>query len=308
MVMLASLVLLCIENCAGSECTSGITLSVAGTLTCNGVPVPRTQIIMRREIGFVSHLVASGYTDAAGKYFISGSPIKTGLANVNEPWPVTIEALRAYKNANNDDYQLWFYPTIVQYVNMTEGETAHVDIEDKWGRCARYLEVVKGVGDFEARVGYCPPFIIVGAETSRTKSPSTQYNHITIPEGFDLTSVLMKHELAHAIRNSYDGDISHFASDEKAFSHYGPHSCKSKTSPEFAFNEGWAEYWAGECMQSDENGDMSIEGNVAQALRSVQTRCDTSDHDMWEVLRQNPGKIHKIEEYMAAHKELVKCE
>lgn len=309
MVIFVSLILLWTESCTGAKCESGVTLSMRGTLKCEGKPIPYTHIRIVRNIGFVRHIVASSYTDAEGRYILSGSPVKTLTDKPDEPWTVLLYPFFRNKRANNDRNRLYFSPSFGTSLALTPGKTREFDFDMESSKCTDYMNVMTELQDFEDRVGYETPAVIKfrTKQTNDYKSPVTDYTDIYVPKRSTVTKELIKHELAHALRNIFDGKSAHIKDDAKDFGGFESHSCEKATNPQFAFNEGWACYWAEECMDSDEKGDMDVEGNIAAALRSLQKRCRTSDHDMWAVLKQNSGKIHSFAEYMDGFQDLVGC-
>ena len=84
------------------------------------------------------------------------------------------------------------------------------------------------------------------------------------------------------------------------------HSCKKRTNYGFAFNEGWAEFWAESCL-GYHSTDYKVEGNVASALDRLRRRCRSSYGRMVNVLRRNRGRIHNYPQYAYAHKRLYGC-
>ncbi|MBN3788816.1 hypothetical protein [Burkholderia sp. Ac-20353] len=82
------------------------------------------------------------------------------------------------------------------------------------------------------------------------------------------------HEFGHCIRQSLDGDFTHFTNDASLYTYARKHDhCGGPTNYGFGFNEGWAEFWAkdtGGCASDD----MTIEGNVAADL-DVLSGCPT---------------------------------
>src|SRR5947208_3130702 len=88
------------------------------------------------------------------------------------------------------------------------------------------------------------------------------------PDGGYSTSF---HEFAHSVRHSFDGNFAHFLFDAARFGYPRTHSLCSNTNQGFAFNEGWAEYWAhtlGSCTSNTQ--DFNYEGNVATALDGLE--------------------------------------
>lgn len=118
---------------------------------------------------------------------------------------------------------------------------------------------------------------------------------------------IMRHEFGHTVRHSYDGDANHFALDAGFFRYARPHEhCDSKHIGEidwarrgFAFNEGWAQYWAGKTWSCGGNwwDDLTVEGNVAVGLAELQRQCRLNHEQMVDVLAAAPGQIHSFEEF-----------
>ena len=81
------------------------------------------------------------------------------------------------------------------------------------------------------------------------------------------------------------------------------HYDSDKTNEGFAFNEGWAEYWAtraGDAVSyySPPN-DWEIEGNVAAELKRLSQCVGIGDARMVDVLRNHAESIHSMEDYRA---------
>ena len=77
------------------------------------------------------------------------------------------------------------------------------------------------------------------------------------------------------------------------------HVCHTKYNLGYAFNEGFAQFWAGQCLfySAPSYDDYTIEGNVASALRKLKRSCGLTDAQMIDVLRKNPMKIHSFQEF-----------
>ena len=112
------------------------------------------------------------------------------------------------------------------------------------------------------------------------------------------------HEFGHVLRAGYDGDLGHFLGDVIAHNYLQTHEICNHTNEGFAFNEGWAEYWAQDFSPAPDcgrPGDMETEGNVAAALTDLANNCANGERKlMVEVLRNNPGTIHSFAEFKAA--------
>ena len=107
-----------------------------------------------------------------------------------------------------------------------------------------------------------------------------------------------------------DGNFVYFLHDVAKYTYMQRHTCGKHTNEGFAFNEGWAEFWVGECTAIYGNSatDYSYKGNVAKALRALKSHCGTSDGEMVTVLEKNKGSIHSYYEFELAHGGLYGCQ
>lgn len=117
---------------------------------------------------------------------------------------------------------------------------------------------------------------------------------------------LTRHEFGHVIRHGYDGDATHFFGDVAAHGYLRGHdSCLRSGGMGYAFNEGWAEYWAHDYYPAPNcegaaPDDYTIEGNVAAALADVEARCYYGNRvPMVNILRSNRGTIHSFPEFFS---------
>ncbi|HEU4907145.1 MAG TPA: Ig-like domain-containing protein [Solirubrobacterales bacterium] len=111
----------------------------------------------------------------------------------------------------------------------------------------------------------------------------------------------VRHEFGHVIRHGLDGSIAHFLTDVARFNYLQFHNPCLQTNLGFAFNEGWAQYWAKRFTGAPDcgrPGDMTTEGNVAAALTALAANCAGGSRAlMVDVLRRNPGTIHSFFEF-----------
>ncbi len=103
------------------------------------------------------------------------------------------------------------------------------------------------------------------------------------------------HEFAHSVRHSFDGSFLHFLSDAASFGYAKNHELCLVSNEGFAFNEGWAEFWAHTPATCGAGTDFNQEGNVAAALTGLE-KC-ASRAAMVKVLQENPGTIHSYEQF-----------
>ncbi|MGE5155941.1 MAG: hypothetical protein ACM3JP_00405, partial [Betaproteobacteria bacterium] len=150
----------------------------------------------------------------------------------------------------------------------------------------------------------------IDADAVTAGVPFSPYTSIWWPGGFPVgyrgggDASITWHEYGHVLRAGFDGDLGHFLGDVVTHNYLQTHETCNHTGPGFAFNEGWAEYWAqdfGPAPDCGRPGDMETEGNVAAALSDLANRCASGQRKlMVEVLRSNPGTIHSFAEFQAA--------
>lgn len=170
--------------------------------------------------------------------------------------------------------------------------------------CPLWTQMRDAALGYESDVGRRAPFGEVEAVygSPAAGKPYTWYDEVRWPSGLSPAGSTPRHEFAHAVRHSLDGGFGHFFGDMVAFQypqHHSATSCDQRTNPGFAFNEGWAQYWAGTKSTPcpGRPGDYSIERNVAGALRGLQRTCGLTRADMVQVLASNPGRIHSYEAF-----------
>ena len=162
-------------------------------------------------------------------------------------------------------------------------------------------------GDYEIRIwkGFLYPY----SYRSTTEWPDNYHTHVTFsdapssPQGTDnfFDYSVSFHEFGHAIRHSFDGDINHFNWDNTRFFYGREHEvCDSKNFG-FAFNEGWAEFWAQEprFYAPCPSGilDFEKEFNVAFDLTSLMTCTGRSRREMVEFLGSKQEFIHSDNDF-----------
>ena len=117
--------------------------------------------------------------------------------------------------------------------------------------CKSYVRFYKALADYRRRTGLIPPYGSLRIRTGVLLHGGTPYaitDVVYIPKGtYDISFETAKHELGHTIRQNYDGDLWHALSDALWYNYMQHHYCSKRTNKGFAFNEGWAEFWAGSC-------------------------------------------------------------
>ena len=167
--------------------------------------------------------------------------------------------------------------------------------------------------DFRALTGVDTPpgGLVINADAITAGVPFTPHTTVMWPGGFPVgysgggDDSITRHEFGHVIRHGYDGDLGHFLGDVITHGYLRNHSPCLRTGPGFAFNEGWAEYWARDYAPAPSCAgfaadDYQVEGNVAAALTDIETRCYFGRRaSMVDILRSHPGVIHSYPEFLA---------
>lgn len=126
-----------------------------------------------------------------------------------------------------------------------------------------------------------------------------------LPDGQILTYQETSHEFGHRVRHVLDGSFYHWNDDSSFYTYGRSHDfCTTQTGTianhGFAFNEGWAEYWAGQihCCPNDIN-NQTMEGTVAHDLDRL-AMCPGSSvgrSGMVRVLERGSRIIHSDVEF-----------
>jgi hypothetical protein len=180
-------------------------------------------------------------------------------------------------------------------------------------QCGLYTGFDEAARDYVKDVGSPPPqgLSVVRAGAPTAGVPFTLYDETWWPSGYAAIRngfSVAKHEFAHMFRHTLDGSPAHFTFDSTYFWYLRSHSASScePTNSGFAFNEGWAEYWQGQNFgRCDGNRDTgTIERNVATMLKELEDSCGLRPvlrrGAMVQVLRDNRGRIHSIDEFAKA--------
>jgi hypothetical protein len=179
-------------------------------------------------------------------------------------------------------------------------------------KCAIWAGVHSAYEEYRAEVGSPLPSrgVEIQADAVTAGVPFTPHTSIWWPGGFEVgydgagDDSITRHEFGHVIRHGFDGDLGHFLGDVVDHNYLQTHEVCNHTGFGFAFNEGWAEYWARDFAPAPDcgrPGDMETEGNVAAALTELEAACAGNQRRlMVEVLRNNPGRIHSFEQFRVA--------
>lgn len=287
-------------------------VNAKGRIVCNGRGIPYVRITLLDEDIDADDVVGTTVTDGNGNFRVRG-------AGSDFHWLPFIRRPDLYiRNELEHSSALAFFRVTlprnaaVERSRLLFSRAGDVDfgkIVFNTDACLTYLRFYDATRNFYRRVGRRVPFRLVintGVSTPGSR-PYTLYKRVQLPKKSRLSPAAAKQELAHAVRYHYDGPLAHFKRDAVKYGYERAHSCSKRTNPGFAFNAGWAAWWAGLCFGRPASGPKSVEGNVAAALRSLQARCSTSNAQMWQVLQKNKRSIHSYFMFASRHKKMYKC-
>jgi hypothetical protein len=256
-------------------------------------------------VEWVGSRVDQGFTDSEGRFRMRTPPdednyfVRMALRDAHgvhlrdfwgiNDWSVDTEQKR--NNVATRDYGSMVFTTPAQ---------SH--------KCAIWSGVHKANEEFRAETGTELPTrgVEIQADAVTAGTPFTPGTSILWPGGYSVgpsagDDSTTRHEYAHVMRHGMDGDFGHFVGDAATFNYAQHHEACGRTNEGFAFNEGWAEFWAQRFWPAPDCGspnDMSFEGNVAAALTELMENCAGGQRKvMVENLRRNPLRIHSFAEF-----------
>lgn len=328
--MLAVVAGLAVAGLAAPGAAQAEYFRVKGDLTClnHGVPQPlsgvRVMLWDDNEPGWNDPMYGPVYADEDGRFNVKlSTKAKSYDADIGDDVYLSIEL--ATKDGGAEVY--WFYDnytgvdnldTKSKEVKANKTTPFKVTWEDNYGigtpNCAMFLGAKEAVEDYRASTGSGGFDYDVTVAYPNAGVPFTAYDETKWPnnyptgyEGAPATFRTSLHEYGHALRHRLDGGEPHFLFDAGRFNYLRHHQFCDEKNLGFAFNEGWAEYWAGQSSKTPCGGnaqDYEWEGNVANALKRFADTCATRAQ-MVDVLRRNPGAIHSLPEFRDRLRELV---
>jgi hypothetical protein len=177
-------------------------------------------------------------------------------------------------------------------------------------QCRLWRAFQQAAVDFAKDTGTGHPAgaITVTSGAPNAGTPLSPYTDIWWPSDYKPYDTngksVAKHEYAHTVRHALDGNRAHFLGDAAYYWYARKHSGTScvPTNIGFAFNEGWAEYWADEVRMTPcpNASDYRIERNVAFELKRLQSACVNigTRGRMVDVLRRH--RVHALSEFITA--------
>jgi len=257
-------------------------------------------------VEWVGYRVAQGFTGADGSfamrthdnddnYFVRMALRDAHGVHLRDFWGIndwSVDTAQRRNNVRTQDYGGMVFSTPGQ---------SH--------KCAIWAGVHSAYERYRAEIGAGLPSngVELQADAVTAGVPFTPGTSILWPGGFPVgyggggDDSITRHEFGHVIRHGFDGDFGHFLGDVIAHNYLQNHEPCNHTSPGFAFNEGWAEFWAEDFAPAPDYGrpgDMETEGNVAAALQELMVNCAGGQRKpMVETLQRNPGTIHSSAEF-----------
>jgi len=147
-------------------------------------------------------------------------------------------------------------------------------------------------------------------------TPHTFYDHIVIRTNWlhgttpDSRHNTLFHEFGHSLRHVADGPEHHWNWDNFRWAYARNHSGVEIFNTQYAFNEGWASFWAATRSDlttptvyaepvpaTDPRNVHFVENMIANRLVADSQLPHSSRRIMMEVLEENPGSIHSLHEF-----------
>jgi hypothetical protein len=284
-----------------------------GKILCNNLPVKYARVKLMDSDPLWDEEFSESITSYDGSFYVSGHASDT-IGGNPDPY---LRVEYYYKGTYGEFIiQSGFWQTDCadetsekSYAETLNFGTLNFNNE----ACRTYIKIYNAFEDFYNRALVKVPVytdVIINSAVADVACPNvcSTTETIRIPSDKEISQSTSKHELAHIVRQQYDGDILHATYDTIKYGYGGDHDCPSKTNYGYAFQEGWAQYWENENKCGSYNGtDYTIEGNVASALRRLQSKCNTNWANMVRVLRIYPGSIHSFQEFNTKHYALYGC-
>ena len=288
--------------------------TATGYVTCGGAPIPYVKVQLKDKDLLIHKTMGTSRTNRYGYFrltgrgrdIFNGKPdpfIRVEYQYSGQYGRMEVEKLLKINRAGTT-------PARRYSRNINFGRIKFNSVH-----CKSYIKFYDALKNFRNRAGINLPVSTLHIRTGAIIHGGTAYalvSTIKIPNSYRLSQItdqLAKHEIAHIARHSMDGSLVHFLYDVVRFRYARRHTCGKKSNNGYAFNEGWAEYWARQCYRSygSSISDYRYEGNVAKALRRLKSVCLSSDSKFIAVLKYNRGKIHSFSSFNQKHKSRYGC-
>jgi len=173
-------------------------------------------------------------------------------------------------------------------------------------KCAIFQGAHNAYQNYKQIIGSSPPdsSYLISSDFPCCGVPFTTLDTTHWPDGYetgygpkdpDGGYAVNFHEFSHSFRQSFDGGELHFLADVARYGYIKNHSSCLVSNEGFAFNEGWAEFWAKTPATCGDGTNFNQEGNVASALTGLEKCADRAT--MVRVLKENPEAIHSYSQF-----------
>jgi hypothetical protein len=175
--------------------------------------------------------------------------------------------------------------------------------------CVLWLALRDAYQDYIKLMAKRPPYGDLVAEYGALNdgAPYTAYTTIVWPRGYPADAAAVRHEFAHTIRNASLGSEARFLDEVSQGDFRSPHDPCRQTTTQYAFHEGWAEFWAGDfhpaplCHGDEETHDPAVEGAVGWELTRLEHTCaGASRRRMVQILLDRGPTIHSLADFSRA--------
>jgi len=276
-----------------------------GTWTCEGTGLAGARVqLWRQQAGRAPRVVRTVATRTDGSFALGVAAeqgtLHYAVLEMRDPGRVRV---KAFGLPGTWSVQTPALPSAPGRVELVAQDLTHA------GTPCRVFAAMREVRRaWDADVDPAPPAgdILVSWGAPARGVPYALYTTIEWPAGYPQDPAALPeaalHEFAHTVRHAYDGNLAHFVSDAARFIYPRTHHFCDQTEPGFAFNEGWAHYWAGvtDARHCDPATiEAGTEGKVAAALARLQARCRATRGEMVAVLRRNEGEVHSYADFEA---------
>jgi hypothetical protein len=319
-LLIALLGCLVVAGLAPAAGSAAVNFQVKGKWTCNNngvrIPMSGVRVELWHEISYwPDDRLGAAHTGADGSFTFS--------VRANSNFDLYAElVLDDDKGVYLENwYSPWTWNTSTDTVHSRSGvvDLGTWEISRSGGasgspKCAIWQGAHNAYADYQRIVGSRPPqgSYSIQADFPCCGTPFTTLTATQWPAGYktgtgssdpDGGFSVNFHEFAHAVRHTFDaafpilsgGGFNHFLADAYRFSYPQNHTLCKTTNEGFAFNEGWAEYWARTPGTCGDGSNFSQEGNVATALTGLEKCADRPT--MVRVLQNNPNAIHSFAEF-----------
>ena len=280
-------------------------------------PFARVQVRLMDSDSDYDEEIARGFTDADGRYVLSGSAGDSPCIGCGKPDPYVKVVLE--EPGRVEVHDIMHFTRNAVLTSIREETAGEIDFGTRTFT-DEYPEGMAAILYVRAQLAY-DRFVALSGDSKvpgnggevaieipvvlSFGTPYTTWDTIHWP-GVKKDFGVFDHEFGHRLRHAADGSVNHFNNDLTLYRYARHHTLDEDSNLGFAFNEAWAHYFRHE-LQPDfldspwngvNKGD-EVEGHVASKLIAIADICGGFKH-MWQALKNNPGEIHSFQEFFDA--------